>query len=97
VTTEMQAIVMDDIAFLGLPGEVFVEIAMNIIAASPFRHTFVIGYANRSVGYLPTRQAFEEGGYEIETAHRWYGFPPFTPHIQEIVEDAAVGLLKSLR
>jgi len=97
VTTEVQAIAMDDIALVGLPGEVFVEIGMNVAAASPFRHTFIVGYANRSVGYLPTRQAFDEGGYEVETAHRYYGFPPFTFEVQGIVESAALELLKSLR
>jgi neutral ceramidase len=97
VAAEVQAIAMDDIALVGLPGEIFVEIGANIAAASPFQHTFIIGYANRVVGYVPTRQAFEEGGYEVDSAHRWYGFLPFTPEVQGIVEAAAVGLLKSLR
>jgi hypothetical protein len=97
VITEIQAIAIDDIALVGLPGEVFVEIGMNIRAASPFRDTFVIGYANRSVGYLPTRAAFAEGGYEVEFAHRYYGFPPFTDEVQGIVEGTARELLKSLR
>jgi len=97
VTTEVQAIAMDDIALLGLPGEIFVEIGDNIAAASPFRHTFIIGYANRVVGYIPTKQAFEEGGYEIEGAQRWYGFPPFAPEVQDTVEGTALELLKSLR
>jgi len=96
VTSEIQAIVMDDIALLGLPGEVFVEIGMNIAAASPFRHTFMIGYANRSVGYLPTRQAFDEGGYEVELAHRYYGSAPFTPDVQDMIEGGALELLRSL-
>ena len=97
VAAEVQAIAMDDIALVGLPGEVFVEIGANIAAASPFQHTFIVGYANRVVGYIPTRQAFEEGGYEVDSAHQWYGFLAFTPEVQEIVEGAAVGLLKSLR
>ena len=97
VIAEIQAIAIDDIALVGLPGEVFVEIGMNIRAASPFRDTFIIGYANRSVGYLPTRAAFDEGGYEVEFAHRYYGFPPFTPEVQGIVEGTARELLKSLR
>lgn len=97
VAAEIQAIALGDIALLGLPGEVFVEIGMNIAAASPFRHTFIIGYANRSVGYIPTRQAFAEGGYEVEAAHCHYGFPPFTPEVQGLVEGAALELLKSLR
>ncbi|UCH34736.1 MAG: neutral/alkaline non-lysosomal ceramidase N-terminal domain-containing protein [Armatimonadota bacterium] len=97
VTSEIQAIAMDDIALVGLPGEVFVEIGDSIAAASPFRHTFIIGYANRIVGYIPTQKAFAEGGYEVDSAHRWYGFLAFTPEVQGIVERTAVELLKSLR
>jgi hypothetical protein len=97
VAAEIQVITMGDIAIVGLPGEVFVEIGADIVAASPFRHTFIVGYANRVVGYLPTRQAFAEGGYEVDSAHRWYGFLAFTPQVQQIVEGAAVGLLQSLR
>ena len=97
VAAEVQVIGLDDIALVGLPGEVFVEIGANVVAASPFPHTFIVGYANRVVGYIPTRQAFAEGGYEVDSAHRWYGFPAFTAEVQEIVESAAVGLLKSLR
>jgi len=97
VAAEVQAITTDDIAIVGLPGEVFVEIGANIVAASPFQHTFIVGYANRLVGYIPTRQAFDEGGYEVDNAHRWYGFLAFTPEVQGIVESAALELLKSLR
>lgn len=97
VTSEIQAIAIDDIALVGLPGEVFVEIGANIVAASPFRHTFIIGYANRVVGYIPTQQAFAEGGYEVDSAHRWYSFPAFTSDVQKIVERTAIDLLKSLR
>jgi len=97
VAAEIQALAIGDIAIVGLPGEVFVEIGANIVAASPFRHTFIVGYANRVVGYIPTRQAFAEGGYEVDTAHRWYGFLAFTPEVQEIVESAAAQLLESLR
>jgi hypothetical protein len=97
IAAEVQAIATDDIAIVGLPGEVFVEIGANIVAASPFQHTFIVGYANRVVGYIPTRQAFDEGGYEVDSAHRWYGFLAFTPEVQDIVESAAVDLLTSLR
>ena len=34
---------------------------------------YLIGYANGDVGYLPTRAAYAEGGYEVEVAHMFYG------------------------
>jgi neutral ceramidase len=53
------------IAFLFLPGEIFVEIGLAIRARSPFTFTAVVGFAEDYIGYVPTDEAFEEGGYEL--------------------------------
>lgn len=37
------------------------------------RPCLVVGYANGNLGYLPSREAFRYGGYEIEDAHKFYG------------------------
>jgi hypothetical protein len=42
------------------------EIGQRIVAQSPFEHTLVCGYTNGGLGYIPTREAYSEGGYEIE-------------------------------
>lgn len=62
--TEIQAIAIGDTAILGLPGEVFVEIGLQIKRESPATYTFILEQANDSPGYLPTKRAFSEGGYE---------------------------------
>lgn len=54
---------VDDCAFITFPGELYTEIGMRIKSESPFRHTAIIGLANGSVGYVPTRKAILEGGY----------------------------------
>ncbi|MER3417672.1 MAG: hypothetical protein C4343_00800 [Chloroflexota bacterium] len=41
---------------------------MAIKRASPFVVTAIAGYSNGSVGYLPTRRAYAEGGYEVTLA-----------------------------
>jgi hypothetical protein len=41
-----------------------VEFGLAIKARSPFAHTLVIELANDSFGYVPTKQAFEQGAYE---------------------------------
>ncbi|MEM0309086.1 MAG: hypothetical protein QXO64_09110, partial [Thermofilaceae archaeon] len=46
-------------------GEPFVEVGMLIKKASPAEFTAVAGYTNDPVGYIPTSQAYEEGGYEV--------------------------------
>jgi len=68
VKAEVQVIAVGPIAFLGWPGEVFCELGIKAKRGSPFSQTFVIGYANGSIGYVPTPEAYSEGGYEVESA-----------------------------
>jgi len=66
---EVQALRLGDVAILGLPGEVFVGIGLNIKAHSEFRGTFVGGYANDyEPGYIPAAAEYAAGGYEVETS-----------------------------
>lgn len=66
---EVQALrLADDIALVALPGEVFVELGLAIKEKSPFEHTFVIELANDSPAYVPTKIAFEQGGYEANNS-----------------------------
>jgi neutral ceramidase len=49
-----------------LPGEVFVELGLEIKQRSPFRTTHVIELANDSTPvYIPTRKACAQNGYEV--------------------------------
>ena len=57
-----------DLAFVSLPGEIFVELGLAIKAHSPFRNTIVAELANGSVGYIPTRTAYPQGAYEVLSA-----------------------------
>ena len=68
VKCEIQAIVAGPVAFVGWPGEIFCELGMMVKEASPFRPTYTIGYANGSIGYVPTPEAFPQGGYEVGVA-----------------------------
>jgi hypothetical protein len=60
----MQVILLGDIAFVGVPGELFAELGMEIKRRSPFRYTYVVGIANDYIGYLPDDKAFDLGGYQ---------------------------------
>jgi neutral ceramidase len=64
---EIMVIRVGDLAVAGLPGELFCELGMEIKKRSPARHTMVVELANDAIGYLPTRKAFKEGGYETST------------------------------
>ncbi|HIE28277.1 TPA: hypothetical protein EYP66_13415 [Candidatus Poribacteria bacterium] len=60
---------LNDLLLITFPGELFAEIGMELKRRSPSANTFIVGYCNGSVGYLPTQQAYEEGGYEVNATH----------------------------
>lgn len=62
-------------ALVGVPGELFCEIGLAIKARSPIPATFVCGYTNGTLGYIPSRKAIPEGGYEISDAFKMYDYP----------------------
>jgi neutral ceramidase len=72
------------------PGELFVELGLEIKRRSPFGQTMVLELANDSAGYLPARRAYEEGAYEPEASL-------FGPGVGEQIVEAALGLLAGLR
>jgi neutral ceramidase len=58
---EVMVIRIGNVAFVGLPGEMFAEFGMKIKSESPFKNTLVMGLANDARGYFPTIEAFSEG------------------------------------
>jgi hypothetical protein len=77
------------IALVSVPGEPFTETAQAISSQSPFAHTLVSGYSNGGFGYMPTRAAFAEGGYETEAT-------PFSEAAAETLTGEAVRLLDEM-
>lgn len=55
----------DQAAVVTLPGEVFVELGLAIKAGSPFRTTLIVELANDAPAYIPNREAFPQGDYEV--------------------------------
>ena len=53
----------DSIAFVGMPGEPFLEFQMQLRAKSPVAASFLIGYTNGYFAYFPTIAAAARGGY----------------------------------
>jgi neutral ceramidase len=58
---EVMVIRLGDVAFVGLPGEIFCEFGMDIKAQSPFRNTIVMELANDNKKYFPTKVSFTQG------------------------------------
>jgi hypothetical protein len=79
-----------DVAIVTLPGEVFVELGLAIKKASPFKTTLVIELANNSPAYIPTREAFIDGDYEVINSRVKAGGG-------EMLVDTALSLLRELK
>jgi hypothetical protein len=79
----------DDVAVVGLPGEVFVDLGLAIKKASPFATTLVIELCQDAPGYIPTRKAFAEGSYETVNSR-------IAPGGGEMMAEAAIKLLEEL-
>lgn len=88
---EISALRLGSITFVGMPGEIFVELARLLAHDSPFEPTRLIGLTNGSLGYIPTRAAYDEGGYEAG-----YRSARFEPGTGERWVKAALGLLQQL-
>lgn len=89
---EVQVMRVGDLALVALPGEPFVELGLEIKRRSPAPYTFVVGYANDWVGYLPTQAAWEQGGYEVSLG-------PWTPIGAEgapLLVEGAIAMLQQL-
>ncbi len=59
------AISFGDIAFSTSPIEQFDANAKQVREGSPFKMTFTCSLTNGSFGYVPTKEAFPHGGYEV--------------------------------
>ncbi len=90
--TWVQAILIGDVAFVGVPGEFFTILGQEIKRRSPFRYTYVFELANDYVGYIPDDRGFDRGGYQT-----WTGLHSFLERGSgEAIVGAAVELLDQL-
>jgi len=80
----------DELAVVALPGEIFVELGLAIKKASPYKQTFIAELANGSMGYVPNREAYAQGNYEVVSARAEAGSG-------EMLVDAALKLLNESR
>lgn len=78
-----------DTAIVTMPGELFVELGLDLKERSPFRHTLVIELANAHIAYVPTEEGFRHGDYEAVNSR-------LAPGGGEAMVDAAVEMLNAL-
>lgn len=97
VNTEIGAISLGEVAIVFLPGEIFVEMGLELKERFPEVKLITLSYANDAIGYLPHRTAFPAGGYEVEMAYRHYSLPgPYSESAGEVLVEEAATLLEEL-
>jgi hypothetical protein len=90
IDAEVQVIALgDQIAWVGLPGEIFVELGLAIKEASLFPYTIVASLSNDTIGYVPNRDAYPQGAYEVFNARGGAGSG-------ELLVDAAMRMLREM-
>lgn len=77
---------LGDVVFVGVPGELFVEIGLSIKKRGPAPFTYILYNTNAYLSYICTPEACEEGGYEPNATLN-------APESAAIVEEAAARLM----
>lgn len=87
---DFQALRAGSLCLVFLPGESFIEFALEIREQSGCEQTFVAAYNDLTPVYVPDESAFEEGGYEVSL---WcYS----TPETGKLMVREALRLVRSL-
>ena len=89
MATELSALRLGDCAAVFLPGECLLAIDRAIRPRTGLSHYMTSAYADLSMGYICTREVFEEGGYEPSESF-------LGPGAADILINEATDLLNSL-
>ncbi len=75
-----------DLTLVSLGGEVVVDYSLRLKKELGPGRTWVAGYANDVMAYIPSRRVLDEGGYEGGGAMVYYGLPArWRPRVEELI------------
>ena len=81
-------------SFIALTGEVVVDYCLRFKKRYGFEETWVAGYTNELLSYIPSLRVLREGGYEGVEDMEEYGLPaPYGEELEERIAGAVEGLL----
>ncbi|MCG2681334.1 MAG: hypothetical protein L6455_15410 [Kiritimatiellae bacterium] len=92
----MQALDLGPEVLVGIPGEVFCGIGIEIKRRLKEIRTMVGGYANGCLGYIPTRQAFRTGGYATNLATHLSNGTCMVSNVGDVIARRAISLARSV-
>ncbi len=85
----------DEVRWVFLGGEVVVDYALELKGQLGPRATWVAGYSNDVMAYIPSRRVLKEGGYEGGGAMLYYGLPaPWSEQVEPLILHKAAELAK---
>ena len=87
---EVQAHFIDEVAFVSMPAELFVQLGLRLKEEAHPAHALVVGYANGNLGYVPHKEAFRRGGYETTFLQS----SCMAPEAGDMLVDCAVELIR---
>jgi hypothetical protein len=80
---------LGDVTWVVLGGEVVVDYAVRLKKEIAPGKTWVMGYANDVMAYIPSLRVLREGGYEGGSAMVYYGQPTvWSPRVEESIVSA---------
>ncbi|NIA59403.1 alkaline ceramidase [Bacillus pacificus] len=94
INLEVQLFQVNDGMFSGIPMEPFSETALKVKERLQNELAFFDGYTNGYIGYLPTKEEFAYGGYEVELSPVVYG--PVTNLLMPPEENTAELVVKKV-
>jgi neutral ceramidase len=88
----------DELTLVALGGEVVVDYALRLKKEIGPGKTWVAGYTNDVMAYIPSSRVLKEGGYEGREAMIYYGLPTaWGPRVEELIVDEVHAQVKALR
>ena len=84
------------VLFLG--GEVLSEIGLHLKRALSPAVTVAAAYSNGLIGYIPSKNAYPLGGYEVDGSHHYFRLPaPFTEAVEDRLVSTTLRVVASMR
>jgi hypothetical protein len=87
-----------DLTFVALGGEVVVDYSLRLKKELGRDDTWVAGYTNDVMAYIPSLRVLKEGGYEGGGAMVYYGLPTvWGPKVEDVIVAAAHEQVRKVR
>ena len=88
----------EEIRAIFLGGEVLAEIGLHIKSALQPATTLTIAYSNGLIAYVPSKETYDLGGYEVDGSHFYFLRPaPFAKGIEDLIVAKTIDMVQKLQ